>query len=530
MKSIQTADVAFIKDLPTELVNSVGKYTKQGLEKDDTRLYERKNLDFRQIVDNKFPTMLILDYGNIEKELKKYNDIPTSLKEALGDNYDPKLEKDYSSTKLSDQEVELLVQVIKDAAVLFAKTCFNTNQRSLYNQLNQIIRYDRDQRTILQGLDELFVDIIHVTDLSNSGRDVFLYKSFDELTGSFTKAINKALSLNPIKSVASVSKFLDYGHTAVGYSEGGTIKLQFNSPKVINILFDIISSTSGSQQGLQQAQQASISFIEQARQTEEYITVEKDFSEGFIKLFVSIGGNIVRFENSVVNSRRGSILERGILTQSNAKTLKKLGELIGTVGGKLATAIRNSLVRGRGSPSVLDYVAVSIMSAIKGETVAKFKQKIKKVNKSKSKIAVPVITGFTSGVKKVKTPSKLAVKKQPLLSGVVSQEASLNNLQSLLNSNLVQTVKQNMGAGNRRDILNLRSGRFAESVRVERLTQGRAGMVTAYYDYMRYPYATFSQGGRQEQPRSRDPKLLISKSIREVAAQAKITRLRAVLV
>jgi hypothetical protein len=87
-----------------------------------------------------------------------------------------------------------------------------------------------------------------------------------------------------------------------------------------------------------------------------------------------------------------------------------------------------------------------------------------------------------------------------------------------------------MGRGDRRDVLNLRSGRFAESVRVEKLTQGREGTVTAYYNYMRNPYATFSAGGRQEQPRSRDPKLLISRSIREVAIQAKITRLRAVLV
>jgi len=87
-----------------------------------------------------------------------------------------------------------------------------------------------------------------------------------------------------------------------------------------------------------------------------------------------------------------------------------------------------------------------------------------------------------------------------------------------------------MGTGTRRDVLNLRSGRFAESVRVERLTQSRNGMISAFYNYMRNPYATFSAGGKQELPRSRDPKLLISRSIRQVAEQAKITRLRAILV
>jgi len=85
-----------------------------------------------------------------------------------------------------------------------------------------------------------------------------------------------------------------------------------------------------------------------------------------------------------------------------------------------------------------------------------------------------------------------------------------------------------MGTGSRRDILNLRTGRFAESVKVERLSESRQGMITAFYSYMRNPYATFSAGGRQESPKTRDPKLLIAKSIREIAAQAVTNRLRAV--
>lgn len=86
-----------------------------------------------------------------------------------------------------------------------------------------------------------------------------------------------------------------------------------------------------------------------------------------------------------------------------------------------------------------------------------------------------------------------------------------------------------MGTGDKSDILNYRTGRFAQSVQVNNVTQGREGMITAYYTYMKYPYATFSQGGRQEFPRSRDPKLLISKSIREILQEQMITRMRAVL-
>jgi hypothetical protein len=45
---------------------------------------------------------------------------------------------------------------------------------------------------------------------------------------------------------------------------------------------------------------------------------------------------------------------------------------------------------------------------------------------------------------------------------------------------------------------------------------------------MKNPYATFSTGGRQSVPKSRDPKLLISKSIRDIAEQVATNRLRAV--
>jgi hypothetical protein len=87
-----------------------------------------------------------------------------------------------------------------------------------------------------------------------------------------------------------------------------------------------------------------------------------------------------------------------------------------------------------------------------------------------------------------------------------------------------------MGDGASRNILNYRTGRFASSVKVERMSESRQGMITAFYSYMKYPYATFSTGGAQEQPKSRDPKLLISKSIREIVGQQVANRLRAVVV
>jgi hypothetical protein len=55
-------------------------------------------------------------------------------------------------------------------------------------------------------------------------------------------------------------------------------------------------------------------------------------------------------------------------------------------------------------------------------------------------------------------------------------------------------------------------------------------MITAFYSYMKNPYQTFEPGYRQGSPKSRDPKLLISSSIRDIAATKVANRLRAVVI
>jgi hypothetical protein len=110
------------------------------------------------------------------------------------------------------------------------------------------------------------------------------------------------------------------------------------------------------------------------------------------------------------------------------------------------------------------------------------------------------------------------------------QNVDLLNLKMLIDLHLQDVISANMGSGERKDILNYRTGRFAGSAKVERLTMSKQGMITAFYNYMKYPYATFSEGGRQSKPTSRDPKLLIAKSIREIVTENVAARLRAVVV
>lgn len=102
------------------------------------------------------------------------------------------------------------------------------------------------------------------------------------------------------------------------------------------------------------------------------------------------------------------------------------------------------------------------------------------------------------------------------------------NLLALINTQLQDVISANMGDGSSRNVLNYRTGRFASTVNVEYLSTSREGMISAFYSYMKNPYATFSAGGRQSKPSSRDPKLLISKSIRQIAEQVVSNKLRAV--
>lgn len=189
----------------------------------------------------------------------------------------------------------------------------------------------------------------------------------------------------------------------------------------------------------------------------------------------------------------------------------------------------------RSSPSAKEFILTSVTDRILGKKTKPVKVNIKNqtvYSKKQRGQKIPKMSELQVSGKKLKAELqqiKNSISKNSTLPPLTSV-VNLNNLQNLLNANLVDRVKQNMGDGNARNVLNLRTGRFAESVKVERLSESRAGMITAFYSYMKNPYATFSEGGRQQYPKTRDPKLLISKSIREIASAQVANRLRAVLV
>lgn len=192
------------------------------------------------------------------------------------------------------------------------------------------------------------------------------------------------------------------------------------------------------------------------------------------------------------------------------------------------TKIFEELINSKGSDTILEHIAKSMAKGLDPTIRLNTGESNAKANKTLKKAGAPKPKKIKSVVKQKLNSITATIKAQA--SKGPEYIDSLANLQVLLNANLAIQIKQNMGSGSRRDVLNLRSGRLAESARVESLSESRAGMITAFYSYMKNPYATFSAGGRQQDPRSRDPKLLIAKSIREIAGTQVANRMRAVAV
>lgn len=116
------------------------------------------------------------------------------------------------------------------------------------------------------------------------------------------------------------------------------------------------------------------------------------------------------------------------------------------------------------------------------------------------------------------------------MSALTGRDYSIIELQTLINTHLQDVVSANMGAGDSKGLLNYRTGRFAASVKLDHLTISREGMISAFYTYMKNPYQTFDPGFAQGSPATRSPKLLISRSIKEIAATKVHNRMRTILV
>lgn len=216
-------------------------------------------------------------------------------------------------------------------------------------------------------------------------------------------------------------------------------------------------------------------------------------------------------------------LHTSSLNQKFSTTEKRLfGKLEGQLALMASQRLRDVFLDIRGSNTIKEDILKNLLAVVRTGKNAKLPGH--KANKAKTP--------------KVKIPKKITVQSAGNITGISPLPAttktkgsnlySLVSLQQLLNDSLQHVIAAKMGSGSAVNVLNYRSGRFAASVNVERMSMSRAGMITAFYSYMKNPYQTFEPGYRQGTNKARDPKLLISSSIREIAATKVANRMRAI--
>lgn len=227
------------------------------------------------------------------------------------------------------------------------------------------------------------------------------------------------------------------------------------------------------------------------------------------------------FQTVVVQNRRENQEDLGQLEKKwNILDALSRNNLLKVFGVTSTTALVNKLLKVRSSPSLFEKIEDTFVRTLKGSIVTSTAKTIPLLD-SKTKIKKP-----RKQIKLARNAPTSSLRKDT--GSTALPITNLTNLQNLINSQLQDVISANMGDGTSRSILNYRTGRLASSAKVERLSESREGMITAFYTYMKNPYATFSQGGKQASPGSRDPKLLIAKSIREIAQQQVANRMRAV--
>lgn len=208
---------------------------------------------------------------------------------------------------------------------------------------------------------------------------------------------------------------------------------------------------------------------------------------------------------NITGSKSGTPVELKLTHSKSSKVSKELDK-------KVSEALTGYFTSSEFAAELAAATSVTVSDTIKlGKATKPTAPKAEKVVATKLKSATPA-------------------KKLPQLRELSGRFSSLATLLAYINSDLAEQIAINMGDGDRKDILNYRTGRFAESAEVLKITQGRTGMLTAFYTYMKYPYQTFEPGFKQGLPRSRNPRLLISKSIHQLAASKVANRMRAVLV
>ena len=237
------------------------------------------------------------------------------------------------------------------------------------------------------------------------------------------------------------------------------------------------------------------------------LEITKNAKTGEIKVF--LGSQILNVAQSSEEQKVKKDLEGALL-----KALKRLGS--------------DKLIELQGSASIYEYKEQKLLrgvlvpfQGIEGVKVSKDKKVTKKLKvKGKGKKQInPKITNSGAIASKLRKKRIRGGSGQARKTSPASQTLQII---ARMNKDLPRVVEKNMGSPG----LESQTGRFAASTKVTEVIQTPKGFPSIGYTYQRDPYQVFEEGSRGNWSNGyRDPRDLIDKSIREIAAELAIGRL-----
>lgn len=567
-------DVAQFLDFMLGSASAVSKTSQQETR---NKLLDKATKDLRSVIEDTLPAVylvkayeiannLLVGLGSMnEAELAKYvshiidpihgpiGPAEEGFDEAFGEAYDSlvvdldniakqliqalnkRINKDITIASLS-KEVTRINSIIDKASNSYAVTLSLGTDQDTSNVTNvlrsEIVKAGSELRNYLsRNTPARFADANQILSTYNESNELLIVgSSFSALT-SLVNDISSPIirdwlekhSIKPTNKL-TVGQFTAAGHVAV-VSKENEIK------KIIGINTPLTQSTLvyASQQAKQNITMDT--FVLDSTHIDCALEINKE-SDSF-KNLLSLNFSFLMSQEAAFNS----VTLRSAEVKAMDSIVKKV---FNTSRENLKTAFLKRIVSKQGldylvsalrfSPTLKESITLQVLNSLQGTKTAKILATGTAKNKGISSKTSLTSAEINKAIKKIANtiskPSTKSRNKKP----APSITYSLASLQLLLNTHLQDVISANMGSGSSRDILNYRTGRFAASAKVEKISQSREGMITAFYSYMKNPYQTFEPGFRQGSPKSRDPKLLIAKSIRDIAATKVANRMRAVVI
>jgi len=505
--------------------------------------------DLRDSYDRLIPNVLVLDIDTFTNLL--INKIISNPEKFLDEFSSTKVKQDWGNTSSKEYialrtRIHRLVKVYHASILLKQKTSnpiaqLNNEARTIFNRTRNIendvsarvlgVAFGKSIRRVFGNSAVLAANAPELG--SSESTYIFFSSSFSSIGDSIRQKIyaplisyirNRMLGGElETRSDIKIGEIVNLGHATLVNELGSYV----NSPAFAKSLFTVAKGGS-SKFGPTELRQAADFFKKESRIIENKIQVSKDFgsvTSGY-GILMALGVTFTNIEDAAINSDRGRRYEGpAARVIGTIKTPVQSAKAVERLANRLYLAVyKLNPLLGKSGKTAVEYLTDALIDTLKAKPIKSVKHKTSKVVKTEKTYYTPKNISY-----KNKLTGKIPYSIVELNSVPANlKTTNLTSLQNLINSQLQDVISANMGDGNRRDVLNYRTGRLASSATVESMSQSRAGMITAFYSYMKNPYATFSDNGRQSNPRSRDPKLLISKSIREIAAQQVGNRLRAV--